>query len=202
MVYGHSRRVYSYVCPVMGPACLLVSFAFILQPMGHLEMFQNLAAHRACPLTPTCSQSRPACHRSGRATVSSPDTCRDYYRGPCNPQTPHLCPPCPYMALRHSKLFPTFMGPQNLTLPALALLIPNWKPCSQTNPRWPVALPQVAPAPMIPLCLGPSSCAQLWLLPGLPTSLSQTPMLTCGVRGLPTLRCLGRVLSLLYGWLS
>lgn len=72
----------------MGPACFLVSFAFILQPVGHLEMFQNLAAHRACPLTPTCSQSLPACHRSGRATVSSPDTCRVYYRGPRNHQTP------------------------------------------------------------------------------------------------------------------
>lgn len=85
----------SYVL-CMGPTCFPVFFAFILQPMGHLEMFQNLATHRACPLTPTCSQSLPVCHRSDRATVSSLDTCRDHYRGPCSPQT---LPSVPTMSL-------------------------------------------------------------------------------------------------------
>lgn len=136
----------------MGPACFPVSFAFILQPMGHLEMFQNLAVHRACP--PTCSQSLPACRRSDGATVSSPDTSRDHYRGPCNPQILHLCPQCHYMALRQSKLLPTFVGPQNLTILTLAPLIPHWKPCSQTNPRWPVALPLGGPCPHVPCVPG------------------------------------------------
>lgn len=175
----------------IGPICFPVSFAFILQPMGHLQMFQTLTAHRACPLIPTCSQSLPACHRSDGATVSSPNPCRDHYRRPCNPQILHLCPQCPYMALRQSKLLPTFVGPQNLTILSLAPLSHSESPVAKPTPDglWPC--PYVAPAPMFPVCLGPSSCVQLWLLPCLPTSLSQMPILTHGFLGLPTSQKLG-----------
>lgn len=109
----------------METACFPMFFAFILPPMGHLEMSQNQAVHRACPMTPTCTQSLPDCHRSDRATVCSPDICRDHSRRPCKPHTTHQCLQCPYMALRRSKLLLTFMLYQNLAIPTFAPLIPT-----------------------------------------------------------------------------
>ena len=61
----------------MGTAGFPVSFAFILQSMGHLEMSPNQAVHRACPVTLTCAQSLPDSHRSDRALTPAETTIRD-----------------------------------------------------------------------------------------------------------------------------
>lgn len=109
----------------MGIAGFPVSFAFNLQSMGHLGMSQNQAAHRACPMILTCTQCLPDCHKSDRATVCSPDTCREHYMGPYHPHTAHQCLQCPYMALRWSKLLPAYMLHQNLTIPNFLLSHPH-----------------------------------------------------------------------------